>query len=87
MSSMEQMQIFVKGLQIHTQMLLDASARGTIRTLTESHVKEPIEKMSLNEYNFANTRGFKNVETKNKSHIELTLEGYEKLLTKLEVLN
>lgn len=68
-------------------MLLDASAGGTIRTLTKLHVKEMIEKMSLNEYNFVNTKGFKKVETKNRSHSKLTLGGYEELLTKLEVLN
>lgn len=43
--------------------------------------------MSLNEYKFSNTRGFKNVETKYKSHREMTLGGCEELLTKLEVLN
>lgn len=47
--SMEQMQSFAKGLQTQAQTLLDASARGTIRTLTEPQVKELIEKMSLNE--------------------------------------
>lgn len=54
-------------------MLLDTSMRGTISTLTEPRVKEIIETMSLNEYNFANTRGVKKVETKNISHNELTL--------------
>lgn len=68
-------------------MLLDASAGGTVRTLIEPHVKELIGKMSLNEYNFANTKGLNMLETKNKSHSELTLGGYEKLLTKLEVSN
>lgn len=46
---MEQMQSFVKGLQIQAHMLLDASAGGTIRTLTEPHVKELVENMGLNE--------------------------------------
>lgn len=87
MSDMKQMQNFINGLQAQVQMLLDASIGGTIRTLTEPQVKELIEKMSLNEYNFANTRGLNTLETKNKFHIELTLGGYEKILTKLEVLN
>lgn len=43
MNSMEQMQSFAKGLQTQAQMLLDASARGTIKTLTEPHVKEMVE--------------------------------------------
>lgn len=43
--------------------------------------------MTLNEYNFSNTRGLNTLETKNISHSESTLGGYEKLLTKLEVLN
>lgn len=43
------MQSFVKGLQIQAHMLLDASAGGTIRTLTEPHVKELVENMGLNE--------------------------------------
>lgn len=46
-----------------------------------------IEKMSLNECNFANSRVFNRVETKNRSQSELTLGGYKELLTKLEVLN
>lgn len=54
-------------------MLLDASAGGTIRTLTKLRVKGMIEKMSLNEYNFANTKGLDGLETKNRSHSELTL--------------
>lgn len=69
------------------RILLDASAGGTIRTLNEPLVKELIEKMSLNEYNFANTSGIESVVTKNNSHSKLTLRGYEELLTKLEVLN
>lgn len=68
-------------------MLLDASTGGTIRTLTEPLVKQLIENMSLNEYNFANTRGLDKLETKNESHSELTLGGYEELLTRMEVLN
>lgn len=68
-------------------MFLDASVGGTIRTLAEPQVKELIEKMSLNEYNFENTRGFENVETKSRSHNELTLGGYKELLKKLELLN
>lgn len=55
MRNMEQMQSFVKGLQIQAQILLDASTRGTIRTLIEPQVKELIKKMSLNEYKFAYT--------------------------------
>ena len=51
---------FVKVLQ----MLLYASAKGRIRTLTEPQVKELIEKMSLNEYNFANTSEIQSVGTK-----------------------
>lgn len=43
--------------------------------------------MSLNKYNFANTRELDKLETKNKSHSELTLGGYRELLTGLEVLN
>lgn len=43
--------------------------------------------MSLNEYNFANTRVLNKLEIKNKYHSELTLGGYEELLTKLEILN
>lgn len=73
MSNMEQIQNFVKGLQTQVRMLLDASARGTIRTLTEPQVKELIVKMSLNEFNFSNTRGFNRVETKNRSHSDLNL--------------
>ena len=68
------------------KLLFDASAGGTIRTLTEPQVKDLIEKMSLNEYSFANTRGLNTLETKTNSHSELTLGGYEELLTKLEVL-
>lgn len=62
---------------------LDASAEGTIRTLTEPQVKELIEKMSPNEYNFANTRGLKYAETKNRSHSELTLVDYKEILKNL----
>lgn len=46
-----------------------------------------IKKISINEYDFSNTRGLDKLETKNKSHSELTLWGYEELLTRLEVLN
>lgn len=41
------MQIFVKGLQIQAQILLDASVGGTIKTVTEPQVKELIEKMII----------------------------------------
>lgn len=69
-------------MQAH--MLLDASAGGTIKTLTEPQVKETIDKMSLNEYNFENTSETQSMVTKNSSHSKLTLGGYEELLTKLE---
>lgn len=72
MSDMEQMQNFVKGLQAQVQMLLDASTCGTIRTLTEPQVKEMIDKISLNEYSFANTIGLNTLETNNKSHSDYT---------------
>lgn len=65
---MEQIRNFVKGLQTQAQMLLDAFAEDTIRALTEPQIKEPIEKMSLNEYNLANKRDVKNIETKSRSH-------------------
>lgn len=73
MNNIEQMHNFVKGLQTQVRMFLYAPVRGTIRKLTESRVKELIEKMSLNEYNFLNTKGFNRVETKNIYHSELTL--------------
>lgn len=52
MSNMEQIHNFIKGFQVQVRMFLDASAGGTIKTLTEPRVKELIEKMSLNEYKF-----------------------------------
>lgn len=58
-------------------MLLDTSTSGTIRTLTEPQVRNLIEKISLNEYNFANTRGLNMLETKNNYHGEFNLGGYE----------
>lgn len=64
MSNMEQMQSFIKGLQIQARMLLDEFVKGTIRTLTDPRVKKLIEKMSLNKYNFSNKSDIKNVETK-----------------------
>lgn len=39
MRNMEQMNFLVKGLQTQAQMLIDASAGGIIRTLTEPQVK------------------------------------------------
>lgn len=87
MSNMEQMQIFMKGLQMQAWMLLDASVEGTIGTLIEPRVREMIEKMSLNEYKFSNTSEIQSVVTKNNSHSKLTLGGYEELLIKLEVMN
>lgn len=63
----------MKSLQMQAQMLLDASAGGTLRTLTVSQVKELIERISLNEYNFANTNEIQSVVTKNNSHSKMTL--------------
>lgn len=87
MSNMEQMQKFVKGLQSQARMLLDVSAWGTIRTLTKPHVRELIEKMSLNEYRFTRKREVKAMETTSHPFGGLTLENYKALRKKLEQLN
>lgn len=50
MNNMEKMQNFIKYLKSQTRMLLDASVEGTICQITESEVKDLIEKMCMNEY-------------------------------------
>lgn len=53
------MKFFIKGLRSQTRMLLDSSARGTIRVLTEAQVKDLMEKMCLNEYQSKSERKIK----------------------------
>lgn len=77
---------FCKGFTNASTYAFRCIRRSMIITLTEPQVKKVINKINMNEYNFVNGRGLKNVETNNRSHSDLALEGYEDLLTKFEVL-
>ena len=59
MNNMEQMQIFIKGLDSQTCMLLDTSAGGTIIQMTKPQVKYLIENMCRNEYRSKSKRSVK----------------------------
>ncbi|XP_050889027.1 uncharacterized protein LOC127094210 [Lathyrus oleraceus] len=50
---------FIEGLKGQTRMLLDTSARATIRTMIEPQVKDLIENMLLNEYHLKSERSVK----------------------------
>lgn len=83
---MEQMQNFMKGVKSQTRMLSDASAGGTIRSMTEPQVKDLIEKMCLSEYHSKSERSVK-IETVGTSKYMLVVDTYTILLAYIELLN
>jgi len=50
LSEMDIMQAFTTGVKLDTQMLLDASAGGTMKIKTVDEVRTLIDNMSMNEY-------------------------------------
>lgn len=86
MRNMEQMQNFIKDLKSQTHMLLDASAGGVIRQMTEPQVKDLIEKMFMNEYHSKSERSVK-LETSGTPKGMLTVDTHVALLAQIELLN
>lgn len=82
---MEQVQNFIKGLKIQTCMLLDASAGGTIRKMTEAQVNGLIKKMCMNEYHSKSGRSVK-LRTNGTPKGMLTFDTYIALLAQIELL-
>lgn len=67
-------------------MLLDASAGGMIRSMTEPQVKDLIEKTGLNEYCSKSERSVK-IETLGKPKGMLAVDIHIVLLSQIELLN
>lgn len=67
-------------------MLLDASAGGTIRQMTERQVKDLIKKMCMNEYRSKSERLVK-LETLGMPKGMLTLDTHTALLVQIKLLN
>lgn len=86
MNNMEQMQNFIKGLKSQTCTLLDASAGGTIRKITEPQVKDLIDNMYINEYCSKSERSVK-LETSGTPKGMLIVDYHIALLAKIELLN
>lgn len=80
------MQNFIKDLKIHTHMLLDASAGGTIKSMTEPQVKDLIEKIWLDEYRSKSERSLK-IETFGPLIGTLVIDTHIALLAQIESLN
>ncbi|XP_050909769.1 uncharacterized protein LOC127123611 [Lathyrus oleraceus] len=86
MNYMEQMQNFIKYLKNQTHLLLDDSAGGTIRQMTEPHVKDLIEKMCMNEYHSKSKSSVK-IETVGMPKGMLVVDTHTALLAQIELLN
>lgn len=86
MNNMEKMQNFIKDLMSETCMLLDASAGGTIRAMTEPQFKDLIEKMCLNEYRSKSKRSVK-IKTIGTPKVMLVVDTHTILLAQIKLLN
>ncbi|XP_050909789.1 uncharacterized protein LOC127123629 [Lathyrus oleraceus] len=82
----EQIQNFIKGLKTQTHMLLDASAGGTTRSMTEPQVKDLIEKMCMNEYCSKIKRSVK-IEIMGTPKGMLVVDTHTAILAKIKLLN
>lgn len=86
MNNIEQMKNFIKALKSHTHMLLDDSVGGTIRTMIEPEIKDPVEKMCLNEYRSKCDRSVK-IETIGTPKGMLVVDTHTAVLAQIELLN
>lgn len=86
MNNMEQIQNFIKGRKSQTCMLLDASAGGTFKIMTEPQVKDMIKNMCLNEYHSKSERSVKN-EIVGTPRGMLVVDSHTALLAQIKLLN
>lgn len=80
------MKKFIKGIKNQTCVLLDASARGIIRSMNEPKVKYLIENMCMNEYRSKRERSVK-IEIVGTPKGMLVFDTHTSLLTLIELLN
>lgn len=82
---MEKIIFFIKGVKSQTHVLLDASAWGTIRSMTKPQIKDLIKNMCLNEYCSKSDKSvkFENVGTPKGM---LAVDTHVALLVQIELL-